>query len=133
MGRLLKRKTSSVKKTKSKALVDDNSASRSTGSVEENGESTASQAELDPKRTLSSTRKISASTKTPSWVMKFGFVEKSIQFLREVKAELKKVAWPSRKQTLGLTIVVLIVVFIVAIFLGGADMLLSFLVRLVLQ
>ena len=27
------------------------------------------------------------------------FVEKALQFLREVKVELKKVTWPSRKQT----------------------------------
>lgn len=60
-------------------------------------------------------------------------VDQSIQFLREVKVELKKVAWPSKKQTMGSTAVVLILVFIIAAFLGVVDMGLSSLVRLVLQ
>jgi preprotein translocase subunit SecE len=62
-----------------------------------------------------------------------GVVDQSVQFLREVKVELKKVAWPSRKQTLGSTAVVLILVFIISAFLGVVDMGLSSLVRLVLQ
>jgi preprotein translocase subunit SecE len=56
-----------------------------------------------------------------------------VQFLREVKVELKKVAWPSRKQTIGSTVVVLTLVFIIATFLGLVDMGLAGLVRLVLQ
>jgi preprotein translocase subunit SecE len=62
-----------------------------------------------------------------------GWWGQSMQFLREVKVELKKVAWPSRKQTLGSTAVVLILVFIISAFLGLVDMGLSSLVRLVLQ
>ena len=55
-----------------------------------------------------------------------------IQFLREVKVELGRVTWPSRKETIGTTAVVLIFVFIVAIFLGIVDMGLSSLVRLII-
>lgn len=62
-----------------------------------------------------------------------GIVDQSVQFLREVKVELKKVAWPSKKQTMGSTAVVLILVFIISAFLGIVDMGLSSLVRLVLQ
>jgi preprotein translocase subunit SecE len=47
--------------------------------------------------------------------------------------ELKKVAWPSRKQTLGSLVVVLVLVFIISAFLGVVDMGLSSLVRLVLN
>jgi len=47
--------------------------------------------------------------------------EGAIQFLREVKTELKKVTWPSRKDTLAGTAVVLVAVFIVALFLGIVD------------
>ena len=46
-------------------------------------------------------------------------------FLREVNAERKKVTWPSRKETLGSTGVVIVVVFIIAIFLGFVDIGLS--------
>lgn len=54
-----------------------------------------------------------------------------IQFLREVKVELSRVTWPSRKQTLGSTAVVLVFVFVIAIFLGLVDLALSSLVRLI--
>jgi preprotein translocase subunit SecE len=51
--------------------------------------------------------------------------EATKQFLREVKTELKKVTWPSRKDTLSGTLVVLVAVFIIAIFLGIVDSVLS--------
>jgi len=54
------------------------------------------------------------------------------QFLREVRVELKKVTWPSRKDTLYATIIVLVCVFIFGFFLGIVDLGLSRLVRLVL-
>ena len=53
--------------------------------------------------------------------------------MREVKVELKKVAWPSRKQTMGSTLVVIVLVMIIAVFLGVADISLSSLIRVVLQ
>ena len=58
---------------------------------------------------------------------------KIAQFLREVKVELKKVAWPSRKQTIGSTVVVIALVMIISIFLGTVDLGLSSLIRIVLQ
>ena len=60
--------------------------------------------------------------------MEFSIKEKfeaAKQFLREVKTELKKVTWPSRKDTLSGTLVVLVAVFIIAIFLGIVDSALS--------
>lgn len=62
-----------------------------------------------------------------------GTIDKSLQFLREVRVELKKVTWPSRKQTMGSTGVVLVLVIIIAAFLGLADIALSSLIRVVLQ
>jgi preprotein translocase subunit SecE len=61
------------------------------------------------------------------------FIDKSIQFLREVKIELKKVTWPSRKQTMGSTAVVIVLVVIISAFLGLVDVILSALIRVVLQ
>jgi len=43
------------------------------------------------------------------------------KFLSEVKAEIKKVVWPSRNEVYGTTIVVLITVFIFSLFLYFAD------------
>jgi len=61
------------------------------------------------------------------------YIDKGVQFLREVKVELKKVVWPTRKQTLGSTVVVLILVMIISLFLGVVDLGLSGLIRVVLK
>jgi preprotein translocase subunit SecE len=58
---------------------------------------------------------------------------KAAQFLREVKIELKKVTWPSRKETMASTAVVIILVIIVSVFLGLVDVGLSSLIRVVLH
>jgi len=54
-------------------------------------------------------------------------------FLSEVRAEIKKVTWPSRKETIGGTTVVLFAVFIAAIFLGLVDMTLSKIVKMLIN
>ena len=71
-------------------------------------------------------------SKTPT-VKEKTFIDKGVQFLREVKVELKKVTWPSRKQTMGSTVVVLVIVTIISLFLGVVDAGLSGLIRAVLQ
>ena len=50
---------------------------------------------------------------------------KAKDFLTDVKVEVKKVTWPSRKEALGGTMVVLVVVFLVSLFLGILDTVLS--------
>ena len=73
-------------------------------------------------------------TRTKAEPGKFkGYIDKGLQFLREVKVELKKVVWPSRKQTIGSTVVVLILVMIISVFLGIVDIGLSSLIRVVLK
>jgi preprotein translocase subunit SecE len=62
-----------------------------------------------------------------------GTIDKGVQFLREVKIELKKVVWPSRKQTIGSTVVVLILTMIISLFLGVVDIGISSIIRVVLQ
>ncbi len=52
-------------------------------------------------------------------------IGKARDFLSEVKVEVKKVTWPSRKEAMGGTMVVLVVVLIMSIFLGIIDTLLS--------
>ncbi len=60
------------------------------------------------------------------------FIQKGMQFFREVRMELKKVTWPNRKQTAGSTVVVIVLVFVLAVFLGLVDFSLSKLVQVVL-
>ena len=74
----------------------------------------------------------------PSWPVAYlGWklllmIAKAIQFLSEVKGEVKKVTWPSKKEALGGTAVVLVVVFVMALFLGLVDLLLSKIVETLL-
>jgi preprotein translocase subunit SecE len=77
-------------------------------------------------------KKTSGIDKAKTVAKEDNFLQKSIQFLREVKIELKKVAWPTRKQTMGSTVVVIILVTIISLFLGLVDLGLSSLVRVVL-
>jgi preprotein translocase subunit SecE len=55
------------------------------------------------------------------------------QFVTEAWQELRKVTWPNRKETLGATGVVLVLVILIAIFLGLVDFGLSRLVRYVVH
>ena len=43
------------------------------------------------------------------------------RFLREVVAELKKVTWPTREETIKLTAVVIAISVLVGLFVGGLD------------
>jgi preprotein translocase subunit SecE len=59
-------------------------------------------------------------------------IEKARQFLAGSKVELRKVTWPTPKQTLASTSIVIIVVIIVSTFLGIVDFGLTKIVKLVL-
>lgn len=56
-----------------------------------------------------------------------------IQFLKEVRTELKKVNWPLRKEVVGSTVVVIVSVFILSFFLGVIDVTLQRLLTLVVR
>ncbi len=44
------------------------------------------------------------------------------QFLMDAKVELKKVTWPTRKELLSTTAIILLLVFLIAFFLGVVDL-----------
>ena len=45
-----------------------------------------------------------------------------IRFIHEVIAELKKVTWPTREETIKLTVIVIAISLLVGLFIGGLDM-----------
>jgi preprotein translocase subunit SecE len=51
-----------------------------------------------------------------------GWYIQSVDFLRDVRSEVRKVTWPTRKETLASTSVVIIAVILIAIYLGLVDM-----------
>ena len=59
-------------------------------------------------------------------------INRALQFLTQARAELKKVTWPTRKQTLASTAVVMVVVAIIAIYLGVVDFILAKVVKTIL-
>ena len=50
-----------------------------------------------------------------------GIFERAKKWLREMKSELKKVQWPSRKQTVNNTMIVIACVIVVGIFIWVFD------------
>ncbi len=53
------------------------------------------------------------------------YFQKIKTFLLEVKAELGKVAWSTRQELMGSTMVVIVVTFLLSIYIGIIDVLLS--------
>jgi len=47
--------------------------------------------------------------------------KKIIIFLKEIKTEIKKVNWPTKKETIRYTLIVIGISIAVAIYLGGLD------------
>jgi preprotein translocase subunit SecE len=62
-----------------------------------------------------------------------GLVQKTGKFLREVKVELKKVIWPSHKQTFAFTLVVLGAVLAMSVFMWVVDLGFSSLLSLIIK
>ena len=131
MGRIQKKKTSRKKKGQDNKQVSDPLLSGS--AVAEKAPSSFVPSIDVKKRQALTQKKQSGIIKLASGQKAKGYIDKGLQFLREVKVELKKVTWPTRKQTFGSTAIVIILVVIISLFLGIVDVGLSSLVRVVLQ
>ncbi|OQY04508.1 MAG: preprotein translocase subunit SecE [Desulfobacteraceae bacterium 4572_123] len=127
MGRLQRKKAPNKKKIRTDVAVSGSDKKSVTGQGP--GAPGANSGEIKKKQ--QSFKKIKAA-KGASGKKKNTYIDKAVQFLREVKVELKKVTWPSRKQTIGSTLVVIVLVMIISLFLGVVDIGLSGLVRVVL-
>jgi preprotein translocase subunit SecE len=132
MARLQRKKTSSAKKKKKQnAAGAISSRSKNDVAVKKTSVFAGPSGETK-KKPYSSKTKALTKTQAESGKVK-SYINQGIQFLREVKVELKKVVWPTRKQTLSSTVVVIILTMIIACFLGVADLGLSSLIRVVLH
>jgi len=58
---------------------------------------------------------------------------KAKQFINDVVVELKKVSWSTREELIGSTTAVIILVIILAIFIGACDIVLSKIVDMVIR
>jgi preprotein translocase subunit SecE len=132
MARLQRKKKPSVKKKKKENSQEALSAPATNDAPEKMTDSSSNSAKTIKIKPFSFRQKSLTKTKAEPGKLK-GYIDKGLQFLREVKVELKKVVWPTRKQTIGSTVVVLILTIIIALFLGIIDMGLSSIVRIVLK
>lgn len=66
-------------------------------------------------------------------VKKLSFGKKVAKWWREMKSELKKVVWPTPKQTVNNTIVALIVMVVSAIVIWGFDEIAQMIVKAVIS
>jgi preprotein translocase subunit SecE len=127
MGRLLKKKEPGLKKKNKSEQTSSAEAESEIAGVNLTSQSTAA---------IPSQQKITPIKKSivgsAVWKVNNKYVDQALQFLREVKVELKKVAWPSQKQAMGSTIVVIMLVLLVSFFLGIVDISLSSLIKAVL-
>ena len=135
MGRIQRKKPPGSKKKKK--LSSDNQETSGLNQAQDLGlikaASGAPAAKGEKKKPAASLRKKSAAAGPVAVRPKDNIFTKTAQFLREVKVELKKVTWPSRKQTIGSTAVVIALVMIISLFLGVVDFGISSLIRIVLQ
>ncbi|MFW6135127.1 MAG: preprotein translocase subunit SecE [Elusimicrobiota bacterium] len=60
-------------------------------------------------------------------------INKIMTFFREVISEVKKVTWPGKKELIGSTILVVILVLFVAFYIGLVDFILSRLLGVVMR
>lgn len=54
-------------------------------------------------------------------------------FMLEVLSEFRKIAWPAKKTTAGLTGFVILLVVVISLFLGSTDMVLGKIVSMILR
>jgi len=110
-----------------KLFTKKNEAERSAKSPKAESSRKASLRAVKPKKTETSKRP----SRKPE-ESRLAWWHASRQYLREVVSELKKVVWPSRKETVGSTTVVLVIVAVCGVFLGIVDQVLSLLVRMLI-
>jgi len=59
-------------------------------------------------------------------------MQKIITYIESVKIELGKVTWPTRRETIATSGVVITIVLLISIYLGACDIILSKMLRLIL-
>ena len=55
------------------------------------------------------------------------------EFMLEVQSEFRKIVWPEKKATMGLTAFVVLLVIVISLYLGSIDLLIGKLVSTVLH
>ena len=70
---------------------------------------------------LEKTEKAKKDKKPEKKDKKPGFFDRVAKWFKDMKGELKKVQWPSKKQTINNTVIVIICVIVVGVVIGAFD------------
>jgi len=54
-----------------------------------------------------------------------------IDYIRDTKGEMKHVSWPTRRQAISFTLLVIVISILTAYYLGFFDFLFSFILRII--
>jgi preprotein translocase subunit SecE len=60
-------------------------------------------------------------------------IDKTKLFLEDVKSEMAKVTWPTRKETIATAWVVIAIIVLISLYLGACDLILAKLIRVILR
>jgi preprotein translocase subunit SecE len=132
MGRILRKKPTALKKKK--RLDGESAGADATAAVADGRAPGAPKpGTAETGRKAEAKRPAAPAPALPASEPADNVMTRAVQFLREVKIELKKVTWPTRKQTMGSTLVVIVLVMIISLFLGLVDLGLSTVVRAVFR
>ncbi len=63
----------------------------------------------------------------------FRVIDKTKLFLEDVKTEMGKVTWPTRKETVATAWVVIAIIVLISLYLGACDLILAKLIRVILR
>ncbi len=64
---------------------------------------------------------------------KEGIFDKVVRFFREVKTEITKVKWPTRRELIGSTVAVIMLSLIFALFLGIVDFVIIKILKIIIK
>lgn len=64
---------------------------------------------------------------------KLGFFARIRRSFKDMRGEMKKVVWPTKKQVWNNTLIVLVVCILSALVISGLDALFSFIIKLLLK
>jgi preprotein translocase subunit SecE len=132
MGRILRKKPASLKKKK-RSDAESGGAEATAAAADARTADGPKPGTTEPGRKAEARRPAAPPAALPAGEPADNVMTRAVQFLREVKIELKKVTWPTRKQTMGSTLVVIVLVMIISLFLGLVDLGLSTVVRAVFR
>lgn len=77
--------------------------------------------------------KAAANSKKTDKKKKVGFFKKVTRYFKDLRTEYRKIVWPTKKQVINNTLVVLAVVIVLGAFVAGLDAVLGLIVKFVLQ